>query len=124
MCFGFCKSADENGDLAKTEDLNATALVAFSSDAGVAKVIPRPSKAASPCAIAGMRQFTQGLERGQFRVRADSEPAAKAILEGAVNALQAKVAPELAPKHGGPSNPAGAAVKILEGQARALKAGS
>ena len=68
-----------------------------------------------------MKQFIQRLETGKVRVRTGSEPAAKAVLGDAVNALWAKVIPELAPKHSGPSNPAGAAVKIPESQTRVLK---
>ncbi|CAK0863635.1 unnamed protein product, partial [Prorocentrum cordatum] len=80
--FGFCKTADEDGDQTKVEDTYAAMPAAFSSDAGVVKVIPCPSKSAPPCAIAGIKQFAQRLETGKCRLRTDSEPATKAILDG------------------------------------------
>ncbi|CAK0869723.1 unnamed protein product [Prorocentrum cordatum] len=119
--FGFCKTADEDGYLTKVEDTYATMLVAFSSDAGVVKVTPCPSKSASPYAIAGIQHFAQRLETGKCRLRTDSEPATKAILDGVVAELTGKVIPELTPKHSSQSNPAEAAVKIAEGQTRALR---
>ncbi|CAK0835553.1 unnamed protein product [Prorocentrum cordatum] len=80
--FGFCKTADEGGDLTKVEDTCATMFAGFSSDAEVAKVLPCPSKSASPYEIAGIKSFAQRLETGKCRPRTDSEPATKAILDG------------------------------------------
>ena len=61
--------------------------MAINSDTGVVKVIPCPSKAASPYAIAGVKQFVQRLETGKVRVRTDAEAATKASLEGVVDAV-------------------------------------
>ncbi|CAK0847992.1 unnamed protein product, partial [Prorocentrum cordatum] len=119
--FGFCKTADEDGGSTKVEDTCATMLVGFSSDAGVVKVLPCPSKSASPRAIAGIKSSAQRLETGKCRLRTDSEPATKAILDGAVAELTGEATPELTPKHSSQSNPAEAAVKIVEGQTRALR---
>ncbi|CAK0870594.1 unnamed protein product [Prorocentrum cordatum] len=119
--FGFCKTADEEGDLTKVEDTYATMLVAFSSDTGVVKVIPCASKAASPYAIAGIKSFVQRLETGKCRLRTDTEQATKAIMDGVVSELAGKVTAELTPKHSSQSNPAEAAVKIVEGQTRVLR---
>ncbi|CAK0808372.1 unnamed protein product [Prorocentrum cordatum] len=119
--FGFCKTADEGGGLAKVEGAYATMPVAFSSDAGVVKVIPCPSKSALPCAIEGIKQFAQRLETGKCRLRTDSEPASKAILDGVVAELTGKVIPELTPTHSSQSNPAEAAAKIAAGQTRVLR---
>ncbi|CAK0836065.1 unnamed protein product [Prorocentrum cordatum] len=119
--FGFCKTADEEGDLTKVEDTYATMLVGFSSDTGVVKVIPCPSKAASPYAIAGIKSFVQRLETGKCRLRTDTEQATKAILDGVASELTGKITPELTPKHSSQSNPAEAAVKIVEGQTRVLR---
>ncbi|CAK0797434.1 unnamed protein product, partial [Prorocentrum cordatum] len=118
---GFCKTADEDGGPTKVEETCATMFAGLSSDAGVVKVIPCPSKSASPCAIAGIKSFVQRLETGRSRLRTDSEPATKAILDGAVAELTGKVTPELTPKHSSQSNPAEAAVKIVEGQTRVLR---
>ncbi|CAK0865232.1 unnamed protein product [Prorocentrum cordatum] len=119
--FGFCKTADEDGELTKVEDTYATMLAAFSWDAGVVEVIPCPSTSAPLCAIAGAKQFAQRLETGKCRLRTHSEPATKAILDGVVAELTGKVISELAPKHSSQSNPAEAAAKIAEGQTRVLR---
>eukprot|EP00959_Pyramimonas_sp_CCMP1952_P210562 4406222-Pyramimonas_sp.AAC.1 len=93
-------------------------LVGFSSDTGVVKAIPCPSKAASPCAIAGIKSSVQRRETGKCRLRTDTEQATKAILDGVVSELAGNITPELTPKHSSQSNPAEAAVKIVEGQTR------
>ena len=105
-----------------TEDELAANLLAVDPDTWRIKSFPCPSMVTSDYVVVLLRTFLLlHMKEGNVRVLCDSEGGRKAILDRVVADVGDRIIPELTPKDSSASNPAEAAVKHVEEQARVLK---